>query len=453
MPKGGGSPRFLTKFPKGAIGFLVSGLGCPGNCDFCSSTALYDQKRIEMLSPQELVDYMYLYHKTFSELTNIFVIEEDHFRWQKYLFEIKEHWENHPDMVESLDWFAFGSLDNIGSFVDKNGWDYIAEIGIGVMFIGVESKFGDLLPYKKRSRTDPKVVFKELHARGIRTVGSWVCGWDFHNNTNIIEDLNYFISLEPTYQQMTRLSPFPGTELWFKMKDEGRLKDVPWENVHMWSGSQKNLALEDHETLNIVEYGYEMLYRTWGPSLLRRLNVELNGYEYCINSTNPLLRVNKSKFFKKQCGMVWTLLSSMERFAPNGIVRRQAQQVNKKYRTIIGEPTPVMQFLSDQILKLASKEYKNQILNPAFIKPKEEPFKRYTYLKNGSSNSAVPYKTEWPGHTSFEIKKDMAKEYFRYSLLDKAIKIKHSVSSAKSDELIDGYLMGMISKKAFGFGL
>jgi haloalkane dehalogenase len=149
MPKGGGSPPFITRFPKGAIGFLVSGLGCPGACDFCSSTALYDHQRIWMLPPKDLVDSMALYHEKFPNLSNIFVVDEDHFRWPDYLYGIKEHWESHPDVVEALDWFAFGSLDHIGAFVERFGWDAIAEIGIGVMFIGVESKFGELLRYKK----------------------------------------------------------------------------------------------------------------------------------------------------------------------------------------------------------------------------------------------------------------------------------------------------------------
>jgi haloalkane dehalogenase len=453
MPKGGGSPPFITKFPKGAIGFLVSGLGCPGQCDFCSSTALYDHKRIEMLSPKDLVDHMYLYHRNFPNLTNIFVIEEDHFRWPDYLIRIKEPWESHPDMIEALDWFAFGSLDNIGAFVDRYGWEAIAEIGIGVMFIGVESKFGELLHYKKRSRVDPKWVFSNLHRRGIRTVGSWICGWDFHSHANILEDLNYFVALHPTYQQLTRLSPFPGTELWEQLKKEGRLKDVPWEDVHFWSGTQKNLALEDHETLNMVEFGYDLLYRTWGPSMMRRLDVELNGFAYCLQSANPILRQHKSKFFKKQCGMVWTLLAAMERFSPNGMVRRQARLIDKKYRSVIGEPTAVMKLLSGAVMKLAAKEYAKTVFNPSFYRAKEEPFKRYIYDKTNGRESAVPYRTEWPTRPSFQARKDMASESLRYFFLEKAMKAKRLSSRSRSDPVIDDYLVGMVSDRAFGFGL
>jgi hypothetical protein len=453
MPKGGGTPKFITKFPTGAIGFLVSGLGCPGSCDFCSSTALYDHKRIEMLSPEQLVEHMYLYKKHFPNVSNIFVIEEDHFRWPEYLSKIKEPWESHPDMVEKMDWFAFGSIDFIGKFAEKYGWDMIAEIGIGVLFIGVESKFGELLKYKKRSEYDPKPIFKKLHSMGIRTVGSWICGWDFHNQANVLEDLNYFVSLQPTYQQLTRLSPFPGTPLYEQLKTEHRLQDVPWEDVHFWSGTQKNLGFEDHETLNMVEYGYELLYKTWGASLMRRLEVELNGYAYCMGSSNEILKNHKSIFYKKQSGMLWTLLAAMEKYAPNGIVRRKAQKIDKYYRSLLGEPTGVMVLLSGILTRLAGREYRKLLLDPSFYKPKEEPFKRYTYWKQDIPDDSIPFETEWPGKPAFDTRKMMAEESVRYFFLEKALKLNRAFSGKNKDPLIDDYLIRMVSDRAFGFGL
>lgn len=452
MPKGGGSPTFITRFPTGAIGFLVSGLGCPGMCDFCSSTALYDHRRIEMLSPPDLVEHMYLYHKRFPHVSNVFVIEEDHFRWTTYLKQIREPWESHPDMVESLDWFAFGSLDFIDWFVEHNGWDAILEIGIGVMFIGVESKFSQLLGLTKMRKADARTVFRELHRRGIRTVASWIVGWDFHDHTNVYEDLNYLVSLYPTYQQLTRLSPFPGTPLWDQLESEGRLKEVPWEDMHFWSGTEKHLGLEDHETLNIVEHGYELLHRTWGPSMMRRLDVQLNGYAYCLQSQNPVLRKHKSQFFRKQCGMAWTLLPAMERYAPNGIVRRRARQIDRKYRATIGEPSAVMQALADSILRLSGREYRKRILDPAYNRPKVEPFKRYVY-DGSSTDPDIPYRTEWPGAVPWEIRRERVREHLRYAVLDRALRVRRAMAPDRRDPVVDDYLMRMVRDRAFGFGL
>ncbi|MCK4370397.1 MAG: hypothetical protein KAW03_04970, partial [Candidatus Lokiarchaeota archaeon] len=94
MPKCGGSLHFIDKYPKGTIGFLVSGLGCPGACDFCSTTEMFGYKRLQFLSPEELVKHMHLYHKYFPDVSQIFVIEEDHFRYPEYLIKTKEYWES-----------------------------------------------------------------------------------------------------------------------------------------------------------------------------------------------------------------------------------------------------------------------------------------------------------------------------------------------------------------------
>lgn len=133
MPKAGGTPRFVSRYPKGAIAFLVSGLGCPGGCDFCATTALFDKKRIEMLDPEELVEHIRTIHEHYPEVIQVFVIEEDHFRFPKYLTKVHEYWAGNPSVVESLDWFAFGSIDHIGAYAAEHGWDAILEMGIGAI--------------------------------------------------------------------------------------------------------------------------------------------------------------------------------------------------------------------------------------------------------------------------------------------------------------------------------
>ncbi|MBW2525191.1 MAG: hypothetical protein JRI23_13490 [Deltaproteobacteria bacterium] len=371
MPKAGGCPPYVSRFPQGSIGFLVSGLGCIGGCDFCSSTALFDRRRIELLSPEQLVHHMVLFHRHFPEVSQVFVIEEDHFRQPKYLAAMREHWLSEPSMVESLDWFAFGSIDHIGRFAKEYGWDAIPETGIGAIFIGVESKFAGDHGYDKRDEADAREVFDRLHSLGVRTIGAWMCGWDFHHHGNMVEDLNYFVALHPTYQQLTRVSPFPGTPLWERLREEGRVTDVPWDDVHFWSGAQKNVHLESHETLNLVEDGYDLMYRTWGPSVLRRLDVQLSGLEYCRRSKLRVMRREKARFHRRQCAMLWTNLYAMDRFAPNGVVRRRVRKIDEKYRRVVGEPTPVMKALARGLEAMATVFKIKEPLDPLNRHPKE----------------------------------------------------------------------------------
>ena len=449
MPKCGGAPPFLNKYPRGGIGFLVTGLGCPGGCDFCSTTEMYGQKRIEMLSPDEFVDHAELYRKHFSGCTSLFVIEEDHFRHPRWLVKTRERWLQNKDLIEHMDWTGFGSVDFIWHFASNYGWDAIPETGMGAVFVGVESKFAGEYGYKKVKEADAREVFHKLHSMGIRTLGAWICGWDFHNHLNVYEDLNYFVACKPTYEQLTRLSPFPGTELWRRLKEEGRVMDVPWEDVHFWSGSQKNISLETHETLNITEYGYDLLYKTWGPSMLRRFEVSLNGYEHSMNSDNPLIREHRSKLFKRASVSTWSMLGAMDRFAPNGVVRRRVIKADERFRDLIGKPTPLMELISSSLEQKALKFKKKHMFDPFNRRPREEPAKIYLYEKDGSiKDEDIPYKTIYPNEIPKKIKEEMeASENFNKNIFESYMSPGRK-SMVKND--LDEAIINNIEERSYG---
>ncbi len=452
MPKAGGAPTYISSFPKGNIGFLVSGLGCIGGCNFCSSTALFDQKRMELLSPAELVEHIGLYHQHFEDVDQVFVIEEDHFRHPRYLRAITDRWKEQPEVLERLDWFGFGSIDHIGRYARRHGWDAIAELGLGCLFIGVESKFAGEHGIDKREDFDAKEIFRRLHSLGIRTVGAWMCGWDWHHHGNVMEDLNYFVALQPTYQQLTRVSPFPGTPLWEERRAEDRLHDVPWEDVHFWSGAQKNIALEAHETLNITEYGYDLLYKTWGPSILRRMDVQLSGYEHALRAESPLIRRHRPIFFKRQCAMLWTTLRGMDRYAPNGVVRRRVRKADERYRRVIGEPSPVMEATARAIDGMMTMTMLREQYDPLNRHPKEEPFKRYLYDKGANAPTGpVPYRTEVErprGRTAIAMTTERASN----RLLGKVLSGVRIGRRRRGDADVDAYLVKRIRKGQLGFG-
>ncbi len=449
MPKCGGAPAFINKYPKGGIGFLVTGLGCPGGCDFCSTTEMYGRKRIELLSPDDFVDHVELYRKHFDRLSSVFVIEEDHFRHPKWLVRTKERWQKNTDLIENVDWTGFGSVDFIWHFASNYGWEAIPETGMGAVFIGVESKFAGEHGYRKVKEADAREVFHKLHSMGIRTLGAWICGWDYHNHANMYEDLNYFVACKPTYEQLTRLSPFPGTELWRKLKDQGRVMDVPWEDVHFWSGAQKNISMETHETLNLTEYGYDLLYRTWGPSMLRRFEVSLNGYEFSMNSDNPLTRENRSKLFKRSCASTWSLLGAMERFAPNGVVRRRVFKADEKFRELFGEPTKTMELISKGIEKRAIKFKMKHMFDPWNRKPREEPAKTYLYNKDKSiKDDDIPYITKYPNKIPRKIQREMRMNNFKFNLMNRFLRRMVRKKSEKSD--LDELMLDYMEKRSYG---
>ncbi|MFW9898135.1 MAG: B12-binding domain-containing radical SAM protein [Candidatus Thorarchaeota archaeon] len=449
MPKCGGAPAFINKYPRGGIGFLVTGLGCPGGCDFCSTTEMYGGKRIELLSPDDFVDHVELYRKHFDRLSSVFVIEEDHFRHPRWLVRTKDRWQKNIDLIENVDWTGFGSVDFIWHFASNYGWDAIPETGMGAVFVGVESKFAGEHGYRKVKEADAREVFHKLHSMGIRTLGAWICGWDYHNHANMYEDLNYFVACKPTYEQLTRLSPFPGTELWRKLKDQGRVMNVPWEDVHFWSGAQKNISMETHETLNLTEYGYDLLYKTWGSSMLRRFEVSLNGYEFCMNSDNPLMREHRSKLFKRACTSTWLMLAAMERFAPNGVVRRRVFKADERFREMLGEPTKTMNLMSKGIEKRALKFKMKHMFDPWNRRPREEPAKIYLYNKDKSiKDDDIPYITEYPNKIPKKIRREMKMNNFKFNLMNRFLRRMVRKKSEKSE--LDELMLEYLEKRSYG---
>ncbi len=398
LPKCGGTVSWLDKRPKGSAGFLISGLGCAGGCDFCSTTQLYGQKRHQLLSGRQVAEEIKRYRRVYPDLQQVMVIEEDHFRVPEHLLEIGEELRREPEYLADIDYLTFGSTGNIQKFADKYGWEELALTGVGVLFIGLESKFAGEHGYDKRADGESKEVFKNLHNIGIRTIGAWMCGWDFHDRTNIQEDLEWMISLNPTYYQLTRVSPFPGTPFWKRAKEENRLLDVPWEDVHFWSGAHKAANFEGHELLDFIERGYEKLYETWGASITNKTFVHLNGYRFCRNAKSEILRDHKSQYHKKIAASLYPFIGACERFAPNGRVRRRMFKLEEFYRETLGEPTKSQRLLANYLARRAAKGKKWEEKDPQNRHPRDEICKLYRYDKNQGemSDTSFPYEVEYP---------------------------------------------------------
>jgi hypothetical protein len=171
------------------------------------------------------------------------------------------------------------------------------------------------------------------------------------------------------------------------------------------------------------------------------MDVALNGYEFCLNSENPLMKEHKSVFFKRQASILWHLIPAMDRFAPNGVVRRRVRKTDEKYRNLIGEPTPLMKYLSGVVEKLAIKFKKETKFDPFNRYPKEEPFKMYLYEKDGKiSKRATPYKTIAPTKRPFEMKYTA----LRFNILSQILKFKR-----KKDKELDNYIIKSVKSRNF----
>ncbi len=390
FPKNGAGLRYLGKYPRGNTVLLFSGLGCPGGCDFCSTSAMYRRKRIELLSPESVVDHVRHYvDQSPGVINQFYLIDEDYFRYPEYLIALRRLLADDPTVLSQADFVAFGSVDYIARFAREHGWDAIAETGIGVIFIGVESQCAGGHGYNKRDTADPKEVFAQLHRIGIRTIGAWIAGFPFQNRQTLREDLESFIGCCPTYQQLAIFSAFPGTPLYDSLHKEASGPPCQFSDYHFWNPSSSHPDFGNQELLEVTESGYALGYQTWGSCLQRNLDVHLNGIEHCQQNQTSTVHTNALQLHRKNATKLYTQMRVMARYAPNSEVEQRLRDLQRRYRTILGKPTFLQEVLSWVSLLLAVS-YKCKVRLFRWT-PKVEGFRRYQYDPANAAPGMVPY--------------------------------------------------------------
>jgi haloalkane dehalogenase len=322
--------------------------------------------------------------------------------------------------------FGFGSIE------DLSGYDVVEDLvlnGVGTIWIGVESLYSDLA---KRQGRDTKEVFDELHAHGINTVGSWIGGWDFHTKDNIEADLDYFVSCNPTQSQLLSLHPIPGTTLFERLKTEGRLDRASQAKAYFGrtSGVQewrKNFTEAEMEF--IVGSAHNRLYQENGPTIMRRLRVSLNGYQFCKNSSHEALRDHRAQYHRTMCDWDYPFTQACEVFAPNQKVKEDIADLRKAYIDVFGQPGIDVEVRSKYLLLKASIAKITSAIGKR--PPKEVPFRRYTYDRNPKRALEMPYQVEYP-------REDKEYQLVKHRIGSEAILLDKMVELLTSRELSEG---------------
>lgn len=360
MPPGGMTLPWHRKYIAEDVGVVVASLGCPYGCDFCGTTKMFNRRRVVLLTPEQLAKEVERIYEEQPGTQLVAVYEEDSFIDPEYLEAFGEALRKTSIGLAAGLW-VLGGVRSIQQWGDKR-FDRIARCGIASAFLGVESKFAPLEGYPKREG-NIREVFEEFHRRGITTTGAWVCGWDFHTRANVEEDLAFLLSLKPTMHQLTTLCPFPGTDLFRRLRKEGRVpENLRWQDLSFFGagGGVRYKNFESHELFELIHRGYRQSYELWGPSLMRFLEVELNGYEWALSTGDPALRP-RAELHRRTAMSLCLFLPSAVELAPNGFVRRSMRELASRYERVIGRPTSMQQMMATMVLQLARRERKKRL--------------------------------------------------------------------------------------------
>jgi radical SAM superfamily enzyme YgiQ (UPF0313 family) len=201
--------------------------GCPHKCEFCASSILltprYKLKPVEKVIA-EIHEIKKIWAKPFIEFAddNSFVHREHYKNLLRVLAKENIRWFTEADVSVAQD-------DELLALIRDAGCQQIL-IGLEsprrTSLYGVEMKNN----WKLRQQDFYKEAVGKIQSYGITVNGCFVLGLD-GDTRDVFDDVLYFVRDSGLYEvQITFQTAFPGTPLYTRLKQEGRIiRDQAWE--------------------------------------------------------------------------------------------------------------------------------------------------------------------------------------------------------------------------------
>ena len=205
--------------------------GCPFNCDFCNVTALLGHRVRAKTSQQIVAELDSLYSSGWRD--EIFFVDDNFIGNKQFLKN-----ELLPALIEWRKGKAgilFFTEASINLADDQPLIELMVEAGFNKVFIGIETPDEDCLAecskIQNRNRNLVEDV-KRIQRAGLQVMGGFIVGFD-HDRPSIFRRQIEFIQNSGIVTAMVGLLQAPpGTRLYERMKQEGRLRgDASGDNV------------------------------------------------------------------------------------------------------------------------------------------------------------------------------------------------------------------------------
>ena len=218
--------------------------GCPHQCEFCASSILltsrYKLKPVEKVIA-EIREIKKIWPRPFIEFAddNSFVHRE---HYKRLLHELAK---------ENLRWFTEA---DVRVAEDDELLGLMRDSGCQQVLIGLESPHSASLDgielksnWKAHQQDFYKAAIAKIQSYGVTVNGCFILGLD-GDTPEVFDDVFNFVRESGLYEvQITFLTAFPGTPLYARLKEEGRIiRDKAWELCALFDINfrPKNMSVE-----------------------------------------------------------------------------------------------------------------------------------------------------------------------------------------------------------------
>jgi len=219
--------------------------GCPHRCEFCASSILltsrYKMKPVEKVIA-EIRAIKKIWPRPFIEFAddNSFVHREHYKKLLRELAKENVRWFTEADVRVAEDEELLGVMRDAGCQQVLIGLESPRRASLD----GVELKTN----WKLRQHDHYKAAIEKIQSFGVTVNGCFILGLD-GDTRDVFDDVLDFVRDSALYEvQVTFLTAFPGTPLYARLKNEGRiLRDRAWELCTLFdiNFQPKNMSLAE----------------------------------------------------------------------------------------------------------------------------------------------------------------------------------------------------------------
>ncbi|MBN1306380.1 MAG: radical SAM protein [Chitinispirillaceae bacterium] len=267
----------LLRSPVKSANFITS-RGCPNCCSFCTTSRMFHPYR--EMSPEKVVEAIGRFRAQGFSRVNI---QDDNFTANKV--RTKRICRMLIDRnLAFRETFFFGRIDVAD---DKELVDLLKRAGFRIILVGMEStnqKSLDAID-KKQSVGSVRENARRLTCLGMKLSASIILGLDDDTKEDVARTVDFCRSINAYSLQPPILTPYPGTRLFEKLRNEGRILTEAWEYYDMMHVIFRPRTMTPFELQQLFKWALRRFYsfgsifrvlRTWGlADAVKRLGFAL----------------------------------------------------------------------------------------------------------------------------------------------------------------------------------
>ena len=199
--------------------------GCPYSCDFCVAP-IHQGHKFRERSAKSLADEMERGYREFG--LRFFYLWGDTVTLNVKTF--KAFCDELIARKLPVQWFGNARADNL---TDPGFVQRLKEAGCWMLALGIETESEETRKdMMKRLEGDKiRAALRNMRQAGIRSFAFFILGYPGDTPRSLERTIDYAVELDPDFANFYPAVPYPGTELYAKVKREGWLANEDWSRM------------------------------------------------------------------------------------------------------------------------------------------------------------------------------------------------------------------------------